>query len=275
MKTYKFTERKQKFEFNYINESYMELHDHDYYEFSIVTKGEMIHHINGDTRKVYENTLLLLRPKDSHYITVEEDKKTFELFTLNVSKKFFTSFFELIDKELFDRLDQSELIEIPIANTSNRYFSNFISKTSTIYQNNNYPEEILSPIFLDLSSIVLHYYQDKIVSRNYSIVVNTMMELLHDKKNFSLSLSEISKKANYSYAHINRLFKSETGTTLAEYFASIRLEYAKRLIETTSYSIMDISIEVGFQSLSHFTKLFSKYYGNTPAKHRKTWNTLE
>ena len=275
MKTYKFTERKEKFEFNYINESYMELHNHDYYEFSIVTKGEMIHHINGETRKVNENTLLLLRPNDSHYISVEEDKKYFELFTLNVSKKFFISYFELFDKELLERLNNAKYIEMPISSTTNRYFSNFISKTSTIYQNNNYPEEILSPIFIDLSSIIFHYYQDTIKSKNYSNLVNTMMELLHNKNNYQLSLSEISKKANYSYAHINRLFKSETGTTLAEYFAQIRLEYAKRLIETTSYSILDISLEVGFQSLSHFTKLFSKYYGLTPAKYRKTWNTLE
>ena len=274
MKTYRFPQNKQNFEFNYIHESYIELHNHDYYEFSIVTKGSMVHHLNGGERIVKENTLLLLRPHDSHYIIVENDNETFELFTFNVSKRYFTTFFEITDKELFDKFNKAPYIEIPIASTSSRYFSNFINKTSTIYQNNNYPEEILTPIFLDLMSVVFHFYQNPIPSQNYSVLVNTMMEMLQNKNNYSLSIEEIAGKMNYSLAHINRLFKKETGVTLSKYFTDLKLEYAKRLVETTSESILDISQQVGFSSLSHFTKLFSKYYGSTPAKHRKVWNTI-
>ena len=274
MKTYKFSEKKEKFEFNYIYESYTELHNHDYYEFSIVTKGKMIHHINGENRIINEQTLLLLRPEDAHYIQVEDDVDSFELFTFMVSRKYFISFFELLDKELLERIEKANIIEIPISSTSNRYFSNFISKTSTTYQNNNYPETILAPIFLDLTSVLFHYYQNTIQTRNYSEVVKTMMEMMQNKNNYSLTLEDMAKKMNYSYAHINRLFKKETGTTLSDYYTQLRLEYAKRLIETTPDTISDISLIVGFQSLSHFTKLFSKYYGNTPARYRKIWNTI-
>ena len=274
MRTYNFSQNKQKFEFSYIYESYNELHNHNYYEFSIVTKGTMIHHINGEDREVKENTFLLLRPSDCHYITVKNENESFELFNFNISKDFFRSFFELTDKELLETIDNSKVIEIPISNISSRYFSNFINKTSTIYQNNNYPEDILLPIFLDLAAVVVHFYQDSIETNNYSELVNTMMEMMQNKNNFSLNIEELAKKANYSYAHINRLFKKETGTTISKYYLQIKLEYAKRLIETTSMSILEISSSVGFSSLSHFTKLFDKYYGNTPAKHRKIWNTI-
>ena len=234
----------------------------------------MVHHINTDKRIVNKNTLLLLRPEDTHFITVENENETFELFNLNVSSKFFTSFFELTNRELLDRINEYKVIEIPLPNTSTRYFSNFINKTSTIYQNNNYPEEILMPIFLDLVSVVFHYYQNPIQTRNYSFLVNHMMEILSNRNNFSLTIEEIAQRENYSYAHINRLFKKETGMTIAKYFTQLRLEYAKRLIETTTLSMLEISSDVGFSSLSHFTKLFNEYYGSTPAKHRKIWNAI-
>ena len=101
-----------------------------------------------------------------------------------------------------------------------------------------------------------------------------MMDMLHNKNNFSCTTEELVKRANYSYAHVNRLFKKETGSTLSKYFTLLRLDYAKKLIETTSDSILDISISSGFSSLSHFTKLFDSNYGNTPAKYRKNWNTI-
>ena len=274
MKTYKFPHNKHNFEFSYIYESYIEEHNHDYFEFSIVTKGSMIHHINDKERIVKENTLLLLRPSDTHYITVENENESFELFNLNVSYDFFESFFELTNKELLDKIKSYDVIEINIPNTSTKYFSNFINKTSTIYQNNNYPEEILMPIFLDLMSVVFHYYQNPIQTQNYSMLVNHMMEVLSNKNNFNLTIEEIAEKERYSYAHINRLFKKETGMTIAKYYTQLRLEYAKRMIETTNDSIYDISVEVGFSSLSHFTKLFNETYGNTPAKHRKMWNAI-
>ena len=121
MKTYRFPHNKQNFEFSYIYESYIEEHNHDYYEFSIVTKGSMVHHINTDKRIVNKNTLLLLRPEDTHFITVENENETFELFNLNVSSKFFTSFFELTNRELLDRINEYKVIERPLPNTSTRY----------------------------------------------------------------------------------------------------------------------------------------------------------
>ena len=275
MKTYLFNHKKKNFEFNYIYESYLEFHNHNYYEFSIVTKGSMIHHLNNQERLVNQNTLLLLRPRDCHYITVDNEKESFELFNFNVSQKYFSSFFELTNSQLFKKINEADFIEIPLSNTSTRYFSNFIQKTSTIYQNNNYPEEILTPIFLDLMSVLFHYYQNPIQGKNYSELVNNVMEMLQNKNNFSLSIEQIANKANYSYAHINRLFRKETGITVSKYFTQLRLEYAKRLIETTSDSIEDISQKVGFSSLSHFTKIFNIYYGNTPAKHRKMWSTMD
>lgn len=273
MKTYKISPNKN-FEFNYIYDSYSELHNHNYYEFAIVTKGKMIHHINGKDKLIDANTFLLIRPQDCHYISAINDNNIFELFNFYVSAKFINSFFDLTGKDLLNKINNCDEIEISIPNTSSKYFSNFIHKTSTIYQNNNYPEEILTPIFLDLMSLVFHHYQSPVQGKNYSTLVNNMMDLLEDKNNFSLTIEQIAKKANYSYAHINRLFKKETGITVSKYFNQLRLEYGKRLIETTSDSIEDISSSIGFSSLSHFTKLFYSYYGNTPAKHRKIWNSI-
>ncbi|SHH72406.1 helix-turn-helix domain-containing protein, partial [Clostridium grantii] len=50
--------------------------------------------------------------------------------------------------------------------------------------------------------------------------------------------------------------------------------YAKNLLTNTNMSILDISMESGFENLSHFYHLFKKNFQVTPAKFRKINNSM-
>jgi AraC-like DNA-binding protein len=84
-----------------------------------------------------------------------------------------------------------------------------------------------------------------------------------------LAISEIAAIACTSQFHFSRLFKQATGRTVHQYLTSVRVGRAKRMLATTDLSIADIGAAVGYESQSHFTTVFGKSAGITPAAYRR------
>ncbi|NOU61311.1 hybrid sensor histidine kinase/response regulator transcription factor [Marinifilum caeruleilacunae] len=91
--------------------------------------------------------------------------------------------------------------------------------------------------------------------------------------NYSLpefSVDEMSIKMNMSRASFYRKFKGLTGISPGDYLRKCRLKKAHTMLLEDNISISKVSLEVGFQSVSHFRKCFKEEYGSTPSEYRKT-----
>ncbi|KYG29463.1 helix-turn-helix domain-containing protein [Alkalihalobacillus trypoxylicola] len=85
----------------------------------------------------------------------------------------------------------------------------------------------------------------------------------------SIELEALAKHISYSPYHFSRLFKKETGMSPLYYVSSLRLQKAKELLLTTEFTIRDIGMEIGQQSLGTFTSRFSEKVGMTPGAFRR------
>ena len=83
-----------------------------------------------------------------------------------------------------------------------------------------------------------------------------------------ISLHDMSRVAYLSTFHFNRVFHQITGLPPAKFISAMRLDEAKRLLLNTSLSITDISFEVGYNSLSTFTRRFTQRVGLGPREFR-------
>lgn len=83
-----------------------------------------------------------------------------------------------------------------------------------------------------------------------------------------ISLYDMSRVAYISTFHFNRVFHSITGLPPAKFISAMRLDEAKRLLLNTELSITDISFEVGYNSLSTFTRRFTQRVGLGPREFR-------
>jgi AraC family transcriptional regulator len=83
-----------------------------------------------------------------------------------------------------------------------------------------------------------------------------------------ISLHDMSRVAYLSAFHFNRVFHQITGLPPAKFIQAMRLDEAKRLLLNTSLSITDISFEVGYNSLSTFTRRFTQRVGLGPREFR-------
>lgn len=85
-----------------------------------------------------------------------------------------------------------------------------------------------------------------------------------------LSLARVSEFAGISPEHLTRLFASELGIPFHRYVRSVRIHQARQYLrDWTDRSILEISLDVGFRSASHFSRAFREVTGMTPSAYRK------
>lgn len=85
----------------------------------------------------------------------------------------------------------------------------------------------------------------------------------------SISSRVAAKELHMSRFYICKLFKSTTGLTFTAYLARVRINCAKELLRNPKLRISEIAFEAGFQSLTHFNRLFLQLTGESPSKYRE------
>ena len=89
-----------------------------------------------------------------------------------------------------------------------------------------------------------------------------------------ISLTNIADNLNISKYYMSRIFKEITGFTVMQYLMSCRMNRAKYLLEMSpEKSVLDVAIESGFESPSHFSRFFRQQLKMTPTEYRKRKNS--
>lgn len=93
---------------------------------------------------------------------------------------------------------------------------------------------------------------------------------LYAKENFRrpLNLKYISKLYGFNEKYAGRLFKSTTGVSFSQYVNAQRLTAAKRELRETDKTVLEISMNCGFDNVTYFNRLFKTKYGKTPKEYR-------
>ncbi|WP_339310984.1 response regulator [Paenibacillus sp. FSL M7-0896] len=100
-------------------------------------------------------------------------------------------------------------------------------------------------------------------------ITNVMNYIASHVGKVDLDLLEIGQHMFMSPAHLNMLFKQDTGTTITQYIRDYRIELAKKLIMNEHYKMNAISELCGFASPSYFAKVFRICTSVTPVEFRK------
>jgi transcriptional regulator GlxA family with amidase domain len=95
-----------------------------------------------------------------------------------------------------------------------------------------------------------------------------VQEYIEDNYHQVLSVSELAQMANITTRTLNRQFQQWVEMKPIEYIQSVRIEQAKRLLESRQIAIQQLANEVGYEDTASFAKLFKKHTGLTPAQYR-------
>ncbi|MGR8809700.1 helix-turn-helix domain-containing protein [Leuconostoc citreum] len=107
--------------------------------------------------------------------------------------------------------------------------------------------------------------------QNYFKLVNKAEDYIEQHLKQSISLSELARNANLSESHFHRAFTKYSSETVNEFITRFKLErVAIYLLVNPRISIIDITLEYGYNDPSSFSRLFKKHFGISPLKYRKT-----
>lgn len=84
-----------------------------------------------------------------------------------------------------------------------------------------------------------------------------------------LQLDNMARRFFISKSHLSRVFKHITGFGFTEYVNITRVREAERLLRDTDWTVTAVSEHCGFESLTHFGKVFKTLSGLTPREYRK------
>lgn len=83
-----------------------------------------------------------------------------------------------------------------------------------------------------------------------------------------LSLAAVAQAAHMSVFYFCKQFKKATGLSFTEYLGRVRVEKAKEQLLKPHTRVSEVAYEVGFQSLTHFNRVFKKLNGESPTTYR-------
>ena len=91
------------------------------------------------------------------------------------------------------------------------------------------------------------------------------------EKNFNkeCSLEALAKETGYEYTYLSHCFKDFTGIPYSQYVHMLRLNYAGLLLSQTKISVLECSLECGYNSIRSFNRNFIEHYKTTPLNYRK------
>lgn len=95
--------------------------------------------------------------------------------------------------------------------------------------------------------------------------ITRVMNYIEDHIAQALSLSELSEAAGLSRIQFVKQFKAATGQPPHAYILKRRIRRAKELLKKSDSTIVGVALDLGFYNQSHFTKVFGKLEGVTPA----------
>jgi AraC-like DNA-binding protein len=104
--------------------------------------------------------------------------------------------------------------------------------------------------------------------------VERVKQLLERNLASPLTLEALGQEVGCSPFYLSRIFSREVGLTIPQYLRNLRMERAADLLRTGRYNVTEAATEVGYSSLSHFSKAFCETIGCCPVLYPAAKNVI-
>lgn len=154
-----------------------------------------------------------------------------------------------------------------------------IRKAIEALLNHTYSDS-LENIFINAQTqILLLYSMDNMFGDNEKIFSCKFLDNIDDREKISkarevllqhigepLTIKELSRKVAINECYLKKGFKELFGTTIFDFYQSQRMEHAKYLLYEKGLSVTEVSLMLGYSSISHFSTAFKKHTGIKPCE---------
>ncbi|MDI9419099.1 MAG: AraC family transcriptional regulator [Firmicutes bacterium] len=251
-------------------------HEHEHYEIYYLISGDRFYFIEDQIYHVHQGDLVFISKGYIHR-TTEADS------SVGSHARYVVYFTEELLQHVLSPAQVKELLScfhhdakvihltVSQQNFIEGLLTKMISKHVQQHPNKNLYQQIL------LVELLLFANQLNFdLAPNYFHDLNPIYHTIHQiiqyiRKHYQekLSLAKIAEQFYISPYYLSRMFKQVTGLTLTEYLNNTRIKAAQQLLLTTHMPISEISEQAGYESHTHFSRVFKQFTNLSPMQYRK------
>jgi putative helix-turn-helix domain-containing protein len=101
-------------------------------------------------------------------------------------------------------------------------------------------------------------------------LVSDVIKYIYENYTKELTINDVTEKFNITDTKLNKILMSYSGKRFIEFLNALKIDKACEMLLTTDKSVIDISFELGFNTVKTFNNNFSKLKNMSPTDFRKT-----
>lgn len=133
-----------------------------------------------------------------------------------------------------------------------------------------YQQQLIGYVWLIITSVYARSQQLPYLDNPDMTGISNAIRYMRQHISSNIRMEEVAKQAGMGYSKFRKVFKNCTGFAPAQYFLRLKMERAKDYLQATDFSCKEITYRLGFDSASHFNKMFRLYEGVTPTQFRNS-----
>ncbi|MCR8634029.1 AraC family transcriptional regulator [Paenibacillus radicis (ex Xue et al. 2023)] len=249
-------------------------HSHDSFEIYYMRAGERFYFIKDRSYHVKRGDLVLIQPNVLHK-TTESYSPNHERVLINFKTAFVTRINNEIAPDLLQIFEEG-----PVLHPDARELIIIESIMDKMLREQKqgepdaegYIKLLLGELMLLINRHIRQTDRKSKTSEHPTTLhrkVSDMVVFINENYREPLSLKSLAEHFHISPFYLCRIYKEVTGFTVVEYVNQVRVQEAQVLLKTTRSSVTDITEKVGFESSTHFGRIFKTLCGMSPLQYRK------
>ena len=253
-------------------------HHHTAIEISLIAAGRGMYRIHGMDVEINTGDIFVFGTNEVHWIY--EINEPMVLLNIQCEPRYIWSpqsgsFDNALLDPLFNR-DKDVLKHIKASDPLSWEIAEIIKKVKKELSHPQCGHEIMARSYLfEILVLLSRRYNRESPAQSVRVGrLNDMeaaLRFIDENITSPISLDEIALNSNMSRTYFCTVFKKLNGLSPWEYIGLKRIQMARKLLEKTSKSILEISLECGFNNISHFNRAFKNATGRKPSEYRSKY----
>ncbi|SFG04294.1 transcriptional regulator, AraC family [Halobacillus alkaliphilus] len=236
-------------------------------------------------QKVYEHYLINETSPNNNYQLQERFTQLFKLGhseALDIYREWRKQLFSSPSHSNAVRLEKNQLIrligelnqmclaggaQLDEVMSLSEFFMNYLETKNTTEELQELEENVIQSFMARLQRAQEAPVHSPLVERSKRYIFQNLSE--------ALSLQDIAAAMNVHPNYLSGVFKKETGISISQFINVERVKEAKEMLSISDFTLLDISLKLGFNSQSYFTRVFKKIEGIGPNEFRKKHHIME
>ncbi len=246
------------------NDAEFKLHNHDsWYELYLFLSGSTEFHIEGNIYRAHPHDIFIARPSEMHHnVFLTSDR--YERIILFIDLDFFRkNHCEELERFFLERTLGMEC-QIPASIVDQEMYQ-------LIFKINRYLKEgtpqIAKCVLTEFLYLLNHIREPLTEPTIEDERIQNVLLYINSHLTEPLSLDQLAQNFYINKYHLCRIFKSITGYTINQYINHKRLLLSQNL-HKKGQSLLEASINAGFNSYAHFYRMYKKEFGTNPRSQR-------